>query len=591
MDPVKQNIVNSQFPLWESLSQDWTCWRDTFNGGTYYRTTYLQRYSNRESTEDYAQRLSMTPIQTHAKAALLEIRNAIFQRLRDVRRTGGSAAYGRAVEGLNGGVDRRGSSMNAFIGGRSVLTELLLMGKVGVYVDFPEVPAGARQSDTVGATPYLYPYRLEDIRNFTLSRSEGQSQFETLLLRDTVMTYDADTGLPDTTVLRFRYLWIDARGKVSLQFYSEKGEKTDRDGNPNDKPIELELSRIPFVLLDIGDGLLKDVCTHQIALLNLASSDVSYAWKSNVPIFTRQSDGREGVTHLRGPDGHEGTATEGGQGATAKEMRIGNTTGILYAKETDRPGFINPSSEPLIASKTLQDSLKDDIRTLINLAVASLGARQSAESKSYDNQGLENGLSYIGLVLEGAEKLLSEYWAAYEEREPSKRLVPVIKYPDRYSLKTDADRIDESTKLTGLMAKVPSQIAKREIAKCTVQALLGGKVSVSVIEQINKEIDAAPYTTSDPETIAMAMEQGLCGDETGSLALGFNKEEYVKAREAHALRAARIIAAQKDAGARGAGDLSIEPTAGSLEKMGATDTALNNSTVSQQRGAGANTFE
>ena len=32
-------------------------------------------------------------------------------------------------------------------------------------------------------------------------------------------------------------------------------------------PVELELTRIPFVLLDIGDSLIKDVCHHQIALL------------------------------------------------------------------------------------------------------------------------------------------------------------------------------------------------------------------------------------------------------------------------------------------------------------------------------------
>ena len=34
-----------------------------------------------------------------------------------------------------------------------------------------------------------------------------------------------------------------------------------------------------------------------------------------------------------------------------------------------------------------------------------------------DNQGLEAGLSYIGLVLEAAERQIAEFWAAYEERE------------------------------------------------------------------------------------------------------------------------------------------------------------------------------
>ena len=58
-----------------------------------------------------------------------------------------------------------------------------------------------------------------------------------------------------------------------------------------------------------------------------------------------------------------------------------------------------------------------------------------------DNQGLEAGLSYIGLVLENAERQIAEHWAAYEERNPLKRQIATIKYPDVYSLKTDADRV------------------------------------------------------------------------------------------------------------------------------------------------------
>ena len=69
----------------------------------------------------------------------------------------------------------------------------------------------------------------------------------------------------------------------------------------------------------------------------------------------------------------------------------------------------------------LQAKLEDDIRKLIHLAVANTANRATAESKSFDNQGLEAGLSYIGLVLEAAERQIAEYWAAYEERDVSKR--------------------------------------------------------------------------------------------------------------------------------------------------------------------------
>ena len=56
--------------------------------------------------------------------------------------------------------------------------------------------------------------------------------------------------------------------------------------------MELELTRIPFVLLDIGDSMIKDVVNHQIALLNLVSSDVNYALKSNFPFYIEQKDVR-----------------------------------------------------------------------------------------------------------------------------------------------------------------------------------------------------------------------------------------------------------------------------------------------------------
>ena len=153
-----------------------------------------------------------------------------------------------------------------------------------------------------------------------------------------------------------------------------------------------------------------------------------------------------------------------------------------------------------------KSKLGDEIRQLVNLAVSSLATRQSAESKSMDNQGLEAGLSYIGLVLENAERQLAEHWAAYEERNALKRQIATIKYPDVYNLKTDADRIDEAQNLLKLMAAVPGRKIKKELAKCIVLALLGGKISVDDLAAINKEIDDAPYTTSDWNTIIQAVK-------------------------------------------------------------------------------------
>ena len=280
-----------------------------------------------------------------------------------------------------------------------------------------------------------------------------------------VLNFDQRTYLPTTTVERFRMLWIDRdTGMVNLQFLDTAGNPIDREGNPAGA-VELELTRIPFVLLDIGDSMIKDVVDHQIALLNLGSGDVNYALKANFPFYIEQKDQRATGSHLKSSVGEDGTATTGGQPGADNDIRVGVTQGRTYDKGMNAPSFINPSSEPLKASMDLQAKLEDGIRKLIHLAVADTANRATAESKSMDNQGLEAGLSYIGLVLEAAERQIAEFWAAYEERNVSQRNVATIKYPDRYSLKTDSDRIAEAQSLVKLMYAVPGQKVKRELAK------------------------------------------------------------------------------------------------------------------------------
>lgn len=590
-------IIDSRHPGYHSAWNDWEKWRLTYRGGEEFRDRYLERFSNRENTTDFNLRRSMTPIPAFAKAAINDIRNSIFQRMRDIVRIGGSPSYQSAINGMNLGVDRRGSTMNAFLG-MKVLTDLLVMGQVGVFVD-NSVVRGETLADSLGARPYVYPYQIEDICSWSCTNPEDPSEFKSLLLRDTVLEYDKVTMLPLRNVQRYRLMWLDdLTGRVNLQFYDSSGNPINGNGFPTDQPTELELSRIPFVLLDIGDSLIKDVCQYQIALLNLASSDVNYALTANFPFYVEQRDLRGFGTHLKPAANADGTATTGGQGAANTDVTVGPAQGRAYDKGVNAPTFINPSSEPLEASMALQSKYEADIRKVINLAVVNLSARSSAESKSMDNQGLEAGLSYIGLVLESAERRIAELWASYEEKNPSRRTIATIKYPDRYSLKTDADRIDEASKLAELMFKVPGRTVKKEIGKVISTTLLAGKVPVNVLEHISKEIDAAAFTTSDPKTIIDAKNAGICGDETASIALGFEDDEYLKAREDHVERARRLVEAQaagkatSDPAARGADDLSADPAnAGKDEKAVSRDTTLKNSTKPPVRGEGKDTKE
>jgi hypothetical protein len=587
------NLVDSRHPGYLSGQNDWRKWRLTYQGGDDFRETYLKKFSTREDAEEYASRKEITPVPRFAGAAIDDIRNSIYQRMRDIVRKGGSKAYQNAVAGLNYGVDRRGSTMNAFLGVK-VLTELLVMGRVGVYVDAPVVAPDATVADGQ-QNPYLYCYQVEDILSWTCSKADEPSEFQAVLLRDTVMQYDATWLLPTLQVQRYRYLWIDpVTQRVNLQFYDVAGQQVDADGFPSTGPIELELTRIPFVMLDTGRSMIQDVCQQQIALLNLGSSDVNYALRSNFPFYVEQKDLRAVGAHLKHAATADGTSTSGGQGAADADIKVGATHGRAYDKGMQPPTFINPSSEPLKASLDLQERIKGDIRELVNLAVSSLAIRASAESKAMDNQGLEAGLSYIGLLLESAERLIAGFWAAYEERTVSRRLIATIKYPERYSLKSDGDRIKEAQDLQKLMNAVPGRKIKRELAKSIVQALLGGKISVDDLDEINSEIERCNYTTSDPAIVLQALEGGACGEKTASIALGFDDNEHLHAREDHVARLERIAATQgmgsdsnvSDPAARGLKDLSANLNAGQDEKAASRDNTLRDTTASRTRGKG-----
>jgi hypothetical protein len=581
-------IIDSRHLAYDDSSLDWEKWRLTYRGGAPFRDRYLKQFSTREDGDDFARRKECTPVPTFAKSAVNEIRNSIFQRLRDTVRRGGSKAYQAAINGLDGGVDRRGASMNAFLG-MEVLSELLVMGKVGVYTD-NSTSQGDTLADTLNSRPYVYVYQVEDILSWTCSRPDRPSEFQSLLLRDTCVEYHQDFFLPSRKFIRFRHLWIDETGFVNIQFYDEKGALVDKDGNPAG-PTVLELTTIPFVLLDIGDSLIKDACDYQIALLNLGSSDISYALKANFPFYVEQRDMRAAGSHLKVAANADGTSTAGGQGAADNDIKIGSSQGRAYGQGLDQPAFINPSPEPLQASMQLQDRLEEKIRQLVHLSVKTLATRESAESKNLDNQGLEAGLSFIGLVLESAERKIAEHWCSYENKGPSHRELATIKYPDRYSLKDDSDRIEESTKLSKLMTTIPGRQVKRELAKVIVDSLLAGKVDIGVLETIREEIDQADYTTSDPETLMSAVEKGLCGEQTASKALGFADNEFLQARKDHAARIARIQAAQSPVsdstpGARGVDDFSEDPDEAREEKRQSRDNTLNDTTEARVRGAG-----
>lgn len=559
----KNNIGSLTHPEYNANLSNWVKWRLVKKSGQDFIEEYLERFSSRESDADFNARKNVSYVPAFAKAGLNDIKNAIFQRISDVTREGGVDTYQEAILGHSGGVDLKGSTMNSYVG-RVVLPELLAIGKIGIFVDMPEI-RGASITDKGSSRPYLYSYVAEDILNWSVDFKAEGAEFKSLLLRDHIYETMEGLPLPLKYVERYRLMWVDG-GVTFVQFFNDNSEPIDRFGNSGVDIIVLDLPSIPFVLFELSESLLCDVANYQIALLNLESSDIMYSLKSNFPFYVEQYDPRSENVFLRRSEGativKSGTADQSEIGEN-REIKVGVAAGRRIPKGLEYPEFRHPSSEPLKASMEKQEKLKRDIRMLINLAVSNITPKMaSAESKDYDERTLEAGLSYIGLELEHGERNIAKFWTWYENK--SSNIATVI-YPKKYKIKTDSDKRAEAEKILETAEIVPSVTYKKEALKKAVALNIGTEVSNEVLEKIYREIDEADVLFSDPETLSKDIEQGLINIEAASKAKAYPEGSVEKARQDHADRLKRIAESQGQA--RGVSDLGGMMNASRAEKQ------------------------
>lgn len=546
---ASDNIQNAVHPDYAASVDKWNKFRKVFEGGDSFKSTYLKKFSLRETQPDFDFRSSITPVPSHAKAAVVDIKNAIYQRLTDIVRTGGPESWKSAINGKNGGVDFAGNSMTGYLG-RIILPELLSMRRVGVFVDKPVIGGGASLLETRKMRPYIYKYNIEDIRSWSFN---DQNQLVSLLLRDHTEVLD-EWGLVVDFVSRYRLLILTSDGVVVTLFDEDSDVPTDS--------FLLNLREIPFAIFEISQSLLEDVSNHQIALLNMGSSDVNYAIKSNFPFYTEQINPLAHMQNIRQP-GDTGEAAESGAASTQK-IKIGAAEGRGYPKGLDRPGFIHPSSEPLLASMKKQAELREEIRLLVNLSLTNIEPRRaSAESKALDEHSLEAGLSYIGLELEYGERQIGKFWAAYERSD-----APTINYPTNYSLRSEEDRRTEARELAALQDKVPSSTYQKVLAKEIAIITVSGKVDEEEMSKILKEIKNSPLVQIDSKTILADHKSGLVSTGLASILRGYPKDEAEKAAQDHADRLALLKETQGNAEGKGNADEDIDPDASEKEKEG-----------------------
>lgn len=546
-------IDDATHPRYKHSVNRWEKYRLTLESGKPFIDAFLQKFSVREDPDDFTARRAMTYVPAYARSNLLEITNSIHQRLIDVSRAGGSDIYDKAMKGFEGGVDLRSNSMGSFMGDR-ILTELTAMGKVGIYVDMPPI-FGETAADQLGKNPYLYFYQAEDILNWEFTTDGKPSQLQMVLLRDHFFTRHAITGLPHEEEERFRLLWVQD-GQVFIQFFNSQGFMILPDGTEDvTEPIVLGIDRIPFVILELSDSLLADVCDIQIALMNLESSDLSYSLKSNVPYYVEKFDPRAYPEHLKSDQTDDNVGEDAQQVAGGQELKTGSGQGRRVPQNLDFPMFIHPSTEPLLASMQKGERLKKSIRELMHLSLSRMSStRASAESKGEDNKPLEAGLSAIGLELEVGERETAEIWAQYEGKTPA-----TVSYPGNYDLRTDEDRRKEAAELQESATQIVSDTYRRNVAKHTVTLIMGHKVPESELDKMLKEIDDAEFTIVDPQILTKDVEQGILAKKDAADAKGYPKTTVATADTEHTARLIEIQKAQTGPGARGNPDLDDDP--------------------------------
>ena len=489
-----------------------TKWRLTFESGLAFKNEYLCKFSNRETRFDFNKRRDISHVPSHAKAAVDDVIHAIFQRIADVIRRDGSKSYMAAVVGKAGGVDRDGNSMGSFVG-KKILPEMLSMKRVGVYVDMPKQVNILAVEDK---TPYIYIIQSEDIRNWEKDIDGNLLQ---LVIRFKSMVVDKIYGLPKETTEIYRHFRLSA-GQVVVSDYME--------GKP--VPFQtaiLNIPEIPFTLFELSDSLLSDTADIQIELLNLNSSDISYALRSNFPFYVEQYDSRANAPHLKHENDDALNATD-----SSNRADVGPGEGRRYAEGQNPPEFIHPSPEPLEVSMKKQESLKLEIRQISNLSLSSIKpSRQSADSKELDERGLEAGISNIAIELEHGENEIARMWSLYESAGPA-----TITYPKRFKLITDSERLEQAEKTQSLAKSIPSPTFQRKIAQVVAHRILEGAASDKVIQQIDKEIENSPVINMDPEVVSKDIEQGVVSAETAAKAKGYPDGETSKAQEEQARR-------------------------------------------------------
>lgn len=543
-------LIDYRHPEWTRMHGLWAKYRLAYEGGAAFIDGYLKQYSKRELKDQFDIRKSISYNPGHAKAAVNIIRNALMMKFPEIQRTGDS----RYMDAMASDVDLFSTGMNAYMG-LEVVPLLLAQGKRLVLVDAPPALPGATLLEDRGR-PYLAPVDAEQVLSWSY---DDQGSMLAVLMQEWVDSLDPVTGLMSEATCRYRYMRKLAAGEAAA-FSLAKGQARAGagltgnhfefvgpgvltrflavDGKEAKEPMLLPLSMIPLVEFRLVDALMTDIADMQIALLNLASSDMSFLFRGNFPMYTEQFDPARAWTKPAGSkrDAEAFLEDVNMQERITKDERpnnrlTGNNQGIGYAKGLDRPDFIAPPVSNLEASMKKQQEIRSEIRLMVDLALTSMSVKAleaSGKSKEADKVGEEAGLAYIANVLETGERQIATLW---HELLGVPTTASSVKYPVGFSIQTSSERIEQAKGLKEIAGAARSERYCKTIQKRIVELVMKPLVSQAEIEASQAEVEAAPYFDEDKERAEQVREDvaaHLVSADTATLMRGYPAAEASK---------------------------------------------------------------
>lgn len=493
----KGQISGAVHPEYKRHNGDWLLWRLAYEGGPEFITAVLKRYSRRENFIDYRERLELAFNPAHVTKALNRYRNAILAAMHEVKREG-DPLY---LDWCQTNVDLKKSSMTAFMG-LQFLPLLMAQGKRFIVIDAPPKEDGESRADDP-SLPWAWCVDSTAVKNWSY---DSDGCLKAIAILEDVDSEDPETGLVTDCSSRTRYYRMlptsedvfapTGEGMTPVQGPGVLLRFLDKEDKDLQQPVVLQdFERLPVVEARLIQALCKDVAGHAKALVNLNSTDVNFLFKGNFALFVKQRD--KSATGIKPVNKHNavipGRETEvQDRTIDGEDQRpstdVGANKGMYYDMKSEKPSYVAPGTENLLASMAKQKEIRDEIDQLLDLSMASQSKgklQQSGASKSMDRVDLDAGLGYIGQVMETAEREVSEVFHFFL----GSKVAAHVKYPATYSIKTEEERLEDANKLFAVADKVYEPIAQAELHKRGAEILLGTLVDSTTLDKIMTAID------------------------------------------------------------------------------------------------------